>query len=85
MDASGILKLSSFHVTTFQVLIKLTVDVVAGVKDVILILHNIDGPSLQSRKVQIVLCMMARIPGVHIVASADHVNGSLCKSFNVLL
>lgn len=44
-----------------------------------LIIHNMDGPSLQFSREQEVLCRLAAAPGLHVVASTDHINTPLCK------
>ena len=42
-----------------------------------IIIHNIDGPSLQFSKEQEILCRLASIHGIHIIASFDNINGPL--------
>nr|SVE79672.1 EOG090X0AVI [Daphnia magna] len=42
-----------------------------------LIIHNMDGPSLQFSREQEVLCRLAAAPGLHVVASTDHINTPL--------
>jgi origin recognition complex subunit 2 len=44
---------------------------------VVIVIHNIDGVSLRSAEAQNVLSELARIPGVSLVASIDHVNAPL--------
>ena len=44
-----------------------------------LLIHNIDGPMLRSSKVQDKLSYLASFPNLHLVASVDHINASLCK------
>ena len=48
-----------------------------AVKEVFLIIHNIDGSSLRSEKAQTALSILAQSPHVHLVASIDHINASL--------
>ena len=48
-----------------------------GVKEVFLLIHNIDGTSLRSEKAQVALSILARSPHIHVVASVDHINASL--------
>ena len=45
--------------------------------DVILVLYSIDGCPLQSRKMQSILSMVARVRNIHLIATIDHVNVSL--------
>ena len=47
------------------------------VKEVFLIVHNIDGPSLRSEKAQTPLSILAQSPHIRVVASIDHINASL--------
>lgn len=47
--------------------------------EVYLIVHNMDGPSLQFSREQEILCRLAAIPSVHVIASTDHINTPLCK------
>ena len=47
------------------------------VKEVFLVVHNIDGPSLRSEKAQTPLSILAQSPHVHVLASIDHINASL--------
>nr|CAG4649574.1 EOG090X0AVI [Scapholeberis mucronata]SVE93801.1 EOG090X0AVI [Scapholeberis mucronata] len=42
-----------------------------------IILHNMDGPSLQFGKEQETLCRLAAIPGLNVIASTDHINTPL--------
>lgn len=44
-----------------------------------LIIHNIDGTMLRNEKSQSVLSRLATIPGIHMIASIDHINAPLCK------
>lgn len=46
-----------------------------------LLIHNLDGPMLRSKKVQDKLSYLASIPNLHLVASVDHINASLRKIF----
>jgi origin recognition complex subunit 2 len=45
-----------------------------------LIIHNIDGAALRADKTQQVLSLLARVRGIHIMASVDHVNAPLSMS-----
>lgn len=47
------------------------------VKEVFLIIHNIDGAPLRSEKAQTAFSILAQSPYVHVVASIDHINASL--------
>nr|SVE74364.1 EOG090X0AVI [Daphnia barbata] len=42
-----------------------------------IIINNLDGPSLQFNREQEVLCRLAAVPGLHVVASTDHINTPL--------
>lgn len=42
-----------------------------------LIIHNIDGPSLQFCREQEVLGRLAAVSGLHVIASTDHINTPL--------
>nr|CAH0110563.1 unnamed protein product [Daphnia galeata] len=42
-----------------------------------IIIHNMDGPSLQFSREQEILCRLAAAPGLHVVASTDHINTPL--------
>ena len=44
-----------------------------------IIIHNMDGPSLQFSREQEILCRLAAAPGLHVVASPDHINTPLRK------
>lgn len=44
-----------------------------------IIIHNMDGPSLQFSREQEILCRLAAAPGLHVVASTDHINTPLRK------
>jgi len=44
-----------------------------------IILHNLDGPSLQFSREQEIIARLAALPGLHVIASADHINTPLCK------
>ena len=44
-----------------------------------MIVHNMDGPSLQFNKEQETLCRLAAVPGLHVIASTDHINTPLRK------
>jgi len=45
--------------------------------DIYLLIHNIDGPTLRTSKVQTVLATLASHPLVHLVCSIDHINAPL--------
>lgn len=42
-----------------------------------IIIHNLDGPMLRAAKTQTVLAHLAALPGIHLVASFDHINAPL--------
>ncbi|XP_014203762.1 origin recognition complex subunit 2 [Copidosoma floridanum] len=42
-----------------------------------LLIHNIDGEILRTQKTQEMLCRLANIPNVHVLASIDHINAPL--------
>ncbi|CAN7940274.1 unnamed protein product [Ixodes pacificus] len=44
-----------------------------------LLINNIDGPNLRQSKAQAVLSRLSAVAHIHIVASVDHVNASLCE------
>lgn len=46
-------------------------------KDLFVLIHNIDGPMLQSERVQGVLSHLASSPHVYMIASLDHINAPL--------
>lgn len=46
---------------------------------VYIIIHNIDGPSLQFSREQETLARLAAVEGIHIIASSDHINTPLRK------
>ena len=46
-------------------------------KDLFVLIHNIDGPMLQSERVQGVLSHLASFPHVYMIASLDHINAPL--------
>ncbi|KAG0056787.1 Origin recognition complex subunit 2 [Gryganskiella cystojenkinii] len=46
-------------------------------KKIYLLIHNIDGPSLRSEKVQGALSVLASCPSVHLIASVDHINANI--------
>lgn len=50
-----------------------------------LIIHNIDGIMLRSNKTQNILAGLAAVPNIRIIASVDHINAPLCKSFIFVL
>jgi hypothetical protein len=45
--------------------------------DLFLIIHNLDGPMLQSNKSQDILSRLASMDHIHLVASIDHINAPL--------
>lgn len=49
-----------------------------------LMIHNIDGPSLQFCREQEVLGRLAAVPGLHVIASTDHINTPL-RTVNMVL
>lgn len=51
-----------------------------GVRPLFLVLHNIDAPALKAAKALAVLALLACAPGIHIVATFDHVNTPLLFS-----
>ncbi|KAI3612353.1 dna replication origin binding protein [Moniliophthora roreri] len=50
-----------------------------------LIIHNIDSPLLRTPKTQSLLSSLAQCPGIHIVASIDHINAPLIFSSSQLV
>lgn len=52
---------------------------------VFMIVHNIDGDVLRSKKNQILLAKLTSIPNVHMIASFDHINTPLLWSNNLLV
>lgn len=51
-----------------------------GVRPLFLVLHNIDAPALKVSKALAVLSLLACSPGIHIIATFDHVNTPLLFS-----
>jgi origin recognition complex subunit 2 len=51
-----------------------------GANPLFLVLHNIDAPALKATKAMAVLSLLACSPGIHIVATFDHVNTPLLFS-----
>jgi origin recognition complex subunit 2 len=47
--------------------------------ELFIIVHNLDGPMLQSNKSQDVLSRLAKMEHIHLVASIDHVNAPLSE------
>ena len=45
--------------------------------DIYILIHNIDGPTLRTNKVQSALASLASHPLVHLVCSIDHINAPL--------
>ena len=52
--------------------------------ELFIIIHNLDGPMLQSNKSQDVLSRLAQMDHIHLVASMDHINAPLSE-FPLLL
>jgi origin recognition complex subunit 2 len=48
---------------------------------VCVVIHNIDGPGLRDSETQQYLAQLAACSCIRVVASIDHVNAPLCKSF----
>jgi len=48
-----------------------------AVEKIYLLIHNIDGPSLRSEKVQSALSVLASCPSIHLIASVDHINANI--------
>lgn len=46
-------------------------------EDFYLLIHSIDGGMLRNEKSQNILSLLAQVPGIHILASVDHINSSL--------
>ncbi|XP_045207430.2 origin recognition complex subunit 2-like [Mercenaria mercenaria] len=46
-------------------------------EDFYIIIHNIDGAMLRNEKSQNILSLLCQVPGLHIIASVDHINSSL--------
>ncbi|ORX94954.1 ORC2-domain-containing protein [Basidiobolus meristosporus CBS 931.73] len=42
-----------------------------------LLIHNIDGGSLRTERVQTLLSVLAAVPNVHLIASVDHINAAM--------
>ncbi|BEI84693.1 hypothetical protein CcaverHIS002_0500940 [Cutaneotrichosporon cavernicola] len=51
-----------------------------GARPLFLVLHNIDAPALKATKAMAVLSLLACSPGIHIIATFDHVNTPLLFS-----
>jgi len=49
-----------------------------------IIIHNIDGNCLRDTSIQYCLSELASNKYVHILASVDHINSSICKMFTAL-
>jgi hypothetical protein len=47
--------------------------------ELFIIIHNLDGPMLQSNKSQDILSRLAKMEHVHLVASIDHINAPLSE------
>ncbi|KAF9174986.1 Origin recognition complex subunit 2 [Mortierella sp. AD011] len=48
-----------------------------SVKKLYLLIHNIDGSSLRSEKIQSALSLLASCPQIHLIASMDHINTNI--------
>ncbi|KAG0000918.1 Origin recognition complex subunit 2 [Entomortierella chlamydospora] len=48
-----------------------------SVKKLYLLIHNIDGSSLRSEKIQSALSLLASCPQIHLIASMDHINANI--------
>ncbi|KAK9719752.1 Origin recognition complex subunit 2 [Basidiobolus ranarum] len=48
-----------------------------AVERLYLLVHNIDGGSLRTERVQTLLSVLAAVPNVHLIASVDHINAAL--------
>ncbi|KAF9116275.1 Origin recognition complex subunit 2 [Mortierella sp. AM989] len=48
-----------------------------SVKKLYLLIHNIDGSSLRSEKIQSALSLLASCPHIHLIASMDHINTNI--------
>lgn len=44
-----------------------------------IIIHNLDGPSLQFVREQEIIGRLATVPGLHVIVSIDHINTPLRK------
>jgi origin recognition complex subunit 2 len=47
--------------------------------ELFIIIHNLDGPMLQSNKSQDVLSRLAMMEQIHLIASIDHINAPLSE------
>lgn len=47
--------------------------------ELFIIIHNLDGPMLQSNKSQDILSRLAKMEHIHLVASIDHINAPLSE------
>jgi hypothetical protein len=47
--------------------------------ELFIIIHNLDGPMLQSNKSQDILSQLAKMEHIHLVASIDHINAPLSE------
>jgi len=50
---------------------------VLGPEEVFIIIHNIDGSMLRSKKTQTILSLLAEVNALHVIASVDHINAPL--------
>ncbi|PFX23273.1 Origin recognition complex subunit 2 [Stylophora pistillata] len=46
-------------------------------EEIFLIIHNIDGSMLRSKKTQTILSLLAEVDTLHVIASIDHINAPL--------
>ncbi|XP_020617228.1 origin recognition complex subunit 2-like isoform X2 [Orbicella faveolata] len=46
-------------------------------EEVFIIIHNIDGSMLRSKKTQTILSLLAEVDALHVIASIDHINAPL--------
>ncbi|KAJ7381250.1 Origin recognition complex subunit 2 [Desmophyllum pertusum] len=46
-------------------------------EEVFVIIHNIDGSMLRSKKTQTILSLLAEVDAIHVIASIDHINAPL--------
>jgi len=74
---AGVLEDSSTFSGTIEQLEYIEQQFTASDNRVFIIVHNIDGPSLQFSREQETLARLASIEGIHIIASSDHINTPL--------
>lgn len=75
----GVLEHSGTFVNTVEQLEFIEQEFSSTRVEAYVIIHNMDGPSLQFSREQEVLCRLAAAPGLHVVASTDHINTPLRK------